>query len=74
MAGRIMYPIIGWIYLWIRYRAKDKINNILQSKYDNRYFNVGTEKTWRFLGIVFLALIILLLGSVIYSTIQFGPS
>ncbi|MEP0262710.1 hypothetical protein [Dokdonia sp.] len=74
MAGRIMYPIIGWVYLWIRYRAKDKINNILQSKYNNRYFNAGTEKTWQFLGIVVLALILFFLASVVYSTIKFGSS
>ncbi len=74
MAGRIMYPIIGWVYLWIRYRAKDKINNALQSRYENRYFNVGTEKTWQFLGIILLLLIFSLIASVIYATIQFGPS
>lgn len=74
MAGRIIYPLIGWVYLWIRYRTKEKILHILQSRYGNRYFNVGTEKTWTFLGIIFLLLIFSMIGSVIYSMIQFGPS
>lgn len=74
MAGRIIYPLIGWVYLLIRYRTREKANQILQSRYDNRYFNVGAEKTLTFIAIVFLLLILFLIGSVIYSTIKFGPS
>ncbi len=72
MAGRIIYPLIGWVYLLIRYRTKEKANQILQSRYDNRYFNVGAEKTMTFIGIIFLAFIIIMIGSVIYSMIKFG--
>lgn len=67
----ILYIPIGYFYLWLRYRKKEKVKKVLNEKYDNRYYYAGAElvigtftKTLLVLLIVFLIGVI---GRIIYD-------
>ena len=67
----ILSPI-GRIYLFLKYRSKEKVSNALEKDYQNRYSNVGIMMFYKSFGLVFLVLIsILVIGSIV-SIIKFG--
>lgn len=65
----ILYYPIGWLYLWIKYRNKKKIQEILQDKYDGKYYVAGAQLTVSIFGIILLMLLLLFLLIVIGRTI-----
>jgi hypothetical protein len=67
-ASIIYYPV-GWLYLWIRYRNKNKVKTILKEKYDNSYYTAGALLMWKTFGILLFMLIVLFLLTVIGRTI-----
>ena len=64
----IVYPI-GWLYLWIRYRHKEKVKDALHKKYDGSYYNAGVLLMTSFFGIVLITLLSLFLLAVIGRSI-----
>lgn len=70
----IFFSIIGWIYLWIRYRKKAKLEKALLDKYDNSYSVAGSMLYFKSFLIVFLILIVLLILIAIFSIFKFGIS
>ncbi len=65
----LLYPFIGWVYLWIKYRNKEKIKTILKEEYDGRYENVGSIKVLQFIRIIMIILLGAFLLVIIYRTI-----
>lgn len=59
MFAEILFSPIGWLYLWIRYRNRDKIKKELQDKYDNEYYIAGAHLSTRFFAVIFLGLLII---------------
>ncbi|EAQ49573.1 hypothetical protein [Leeuwenhoekiella blandensis] len=61
----IIYSVTGYLYLWIRYRNKNKVMEVLQKEYDGRYYDAGARLILSIFGIALIGLIILLLVAVI---------
>ncbi len=70
----LLCTLLGWLYLSIKYCNKEKIKRVLNQKYNGSYNQVVAEKSLSVIGILLLCLMLLLLLSVIYSIIKFGPS
>ena len=72
--GNIVYIFIGWVYLWIRYRNKNKVNDILNNKYEGNYLFVGAELILSIFGILLIILLItfliIIIGRFIYDLIN----
>lgn len=68
--SNLIYFPVGWLYVWIRYRNKNIIKNVLIEKYENSYSVAGALVVFKTFGIFFLILITLLILSVIYSLIR----
>ncbi len=69
----VFYPL-GWMYLWIRYQNKDTIEKVLIEKYEESYVVAGTLVCLKTFGVVFIALILLMILAVFYSIIKQGIS
>ena len=65
MLADILYYPIGWLYLWLRYRNKEKIKEVLKNEYDNQYYDAGAQFVMSVFGIVLLGLLVILLFGVI---------
>ena len=65
MLADILYYPIGWLYLWLRYRNKKKIKEVLKNEYDNQYYDAGAQFVMSVFGIVLLGLLVILLFGVI---------
>ena len=65
----LLYSFIGWVYLWIRYRNKEKIKTVLKEEYDGSYGNVGSIKILQFIGIIMIILLGAFLLVIIYRII-----
>lgn len=65
----LLYPFIGWAYLWIKYRNKEKIKTVLKEEYDGSYGNVGSIKILQFIGIIMITLLGAFLFVIIYRII-----
>ena len=68
----VLYFPIGWIYLWTRYRNKNRIEQVLLEKYENSYYVAGVLLIWKSFGIVFLFLVFVLICTAIFATFKFG--
>lgn len=53
---------IGWIYLHIRYRSKDKVRQILKEHYADSYHAAGSVYILHFIG--FMMILCFILGFV----------
>ncbi len=65
----ILYYPIGWLYLWIKYRNKEKVKEVLQDKYDGKYYFAGAQLTLSIFGKILLILLVLFILVVIGRTI-----
>lgn len=65
----ILCSIIGWIYLWTRYRNKKRVKKILLEAHDNSYAHAGSLLLLKSFTTIILILILLLLGIVIFVII-----
>ena len=73
MAGiQLFYHLIGYSYLWIRYRNKEKINAVLIKDYENNYREVGFLVIWKPIGFIFLCLIATMLIACVIGIYRFG--
>lgn len=67
----ILYYPIGYIYLHIRYGSKLNMKKVLEEKYDNSYYEVGSLILGKLFGVVIISLILLLivvtLASVVFN-------
>lgn len=63
----LLYPFIGWAYLWIRYRNKEKVRTVLKEKYNDSYQDAGATKVLHFIGIIFIIILVVFLLAVIYG-------
>ena len=72
LARSLFLSPIGKIYLWIKYRDKDKIKVILKNDYHNRYSNAGLMMFGEAFGIIFLCLIAMLIMGSAISIFKFG--
>lgn len=61
----ILYIPIGYLYLWLRYRKKEKVKKVLSEEYDNRYYYAGAELVIGTFGKILLLLLIVFLITVI---------
>lgn len=65
--AEIVYPIIGWIYLWIRYRNKEKVKQILKDEYGNRYYDAGAILSMKTFGVILIVLLSVAILAIIYA-------
>lgn len=63
--GGIIFNLFGFLYLWIKYRNKEKVEEVLINKYDNRYFNAGAQLSLSIIGIILITVLIILLLTII---------
>ena len=68
----LLYWPIGWLYLWIRYRNTEKVQEVLLYKYENNYGVAGALFIGKTFGIIFLSLVVLLILAAIIATFKFG--
>lgn len=66
--------LLGYIYMWLRYGNREKIDEILRKDYNNNYAEVGFFIVSKPLMIIFLFLVASLIIGAIISTIKFGIS
>ena len=72
--GEIFFSFIGRIYLWLKYRNKEKIKSVLVNEYNDRYFVAGSMNCYKLFGIIFLLLIATFLIVSVFSILKFGIS
>jgi len=61
----LLYTIIGYLYLWIRYQNHEKVAQVKREKYEDRYAVAGALIIFSTIGVIFLiALSIILLGTI----------
>lgn len=65
--AEIVYPIIGWIYLWIRYRNKEKVKQVLKEEFENSYENAGATLSLKTFGVIMIILLVCFLLGMIYA-------
>ena len=70
--GQLLFSALGWSYLKVKYRKKEKIRTVLAKEHNNNYYDVGAYIGLKTFGIVFLSLIALLILVAIYSAFKFG--
>lgn len=68
----IIYYFFGYIYMWIRFRNKERIKEILKRDYENSYQTVGLLIVWKPIGIIFLVLIACMIIAIIIGSLKFG--
>jgi len=69
-----LYDIIGFVYLWLRYRNPSKVRQIRKEYYEDSYYVAGGQLFWSAFGIVLFILLAVLLFAVIYAIFKHGPS
>jgi hypothetical protein len=71
VSSSILYIPIGYLYLWLRYRKKEKVKKVLNEEYDDRYYNAGAELVIGTFGKILLVLLFVSLigaiGRIIYD-------
>ncbi len=72
LLGEILFSALGWSYLKVKYRSKEKMRAILAKEHNDKYYDAGAYISAKTFGIIFLSLIALLIIAVIYSMIKFG--
>ena len=69
----VIYNLTGFLYLWIRYRNKSKVKEVLKKEYDDRYYDAGARLIMSVFGITLISLLLLFLfaivGRIIYDLI-----
>lgn len=69
----LLRPLIGWLYLWIRYRNKNKVKYALHHEFEGSYDVAGAEVVISTALVILIALILILLvivlGRSIYDSI-----
>ncbi|SDR65898.1 hypothetical protein SAMN04488552_0208 [Christiangramia echinicola] len=56
-----MYHLVGWIYIWIRYRDKERVRSIIQTKYNDRFYNAGVEFIFSIFGVILISVLLIFL-------------
>lgn len=69
LIGSLLYSFIGWVYLWIRYRNKEKVQTVLKEKYNDSFYDAGATKVLHFVGVLFITVLVVVLIAVIYKVI-----
>jgi 3-deoxy-D-manno-octulosonic-acid transferase len=54
LLSSILYYPVGFLYLWIRYRNKEKIKKVLKEKYNSSYYEAGFLSVGKVFRAVFL--------------------
>jgi uncharacterized membrane protein len=75
LSSFIIYPIIGFLYIHLRYWKKEIRDEILQSKYQHSYYDAGADTFWNFLiilgALLGLATIVYVIIGVFKNGVQF---
>ncbi len=71
---RPIYFLIGYIYLWIRYRTDEKVAEIKKDYYEDSYATAGAILVASGFGIVLFVLLSAFLIAAIYAVFKHPPS
>jgi hypothetical protein len=66
----LVFPAIGWVYLWIRYRNKEKVQIALRDKYENNYGLAATLVISKILAVMWTFLLVSFLIIAIFGAIR----
>jgi len=69
-----IYFLIGYIYLWIRYRTDEKVAEIKKDYYEDSYATAGAILVASGFGIVLFVLLSAFLIAAIYAVFKHPPS
>ncbi|WP_298420906.1 hypothetical protein [uncultured Kordia sp.] len=72
--GSIVYASIGFVYLWIRYRNSEKVAEVKQEYYEDRYAVAGMKLLLSIIGIIFMVALLIALFGIIYIILTRPPS
>ena len=67
--GQIIYGFIGYLYLWIRYRNREKVLQIKEDNYEDQYWVAGAQFVMSIVGIIFFIALSIGLIIIIYVAI-----
>lgn len=66
LASSALYIPIGFLYLWIRYRKKERMRKILEEEYEGSYYYAGAELSLKIFGtFLFVLLSVFLLATLV---------
>lgn len=69
----ILYAPVGFLLLWVRYRNKEKVKNILEKEYEGSYGVAGAWFLGKAFGILLFSLlsifIVVIIGRTLYDSI-----
>lgn len=71
---RPVYFLIGYLYLWIRYRNDEKVAEIKKDYYENSYATAGAILVASGFGIVLFVLLSAFLIAAIYTIFKHPPA
>lgn len=65
LSGKALLPLLGKIYLYLRFREKEKVRQELERKYEGQFKNAGTV----LLADTFMALAVVAVVSIIATVL-----
>lgn len=74
LVGRFLYGIVGFLYLWIRYRNQKKVMEIKKEYYEDSYAVTGAQLVFSIFGVILFVLLSLMLLACIYAIFKHPPS
>lgn len=70
----LVYAVIGYLYLWIRYRDREKVAEIKREYYEDRYATAGAQLLLSVVGAIFFIALLIALFGIIYIILTRPPS
>lgn len=74
ITGNLFTSLLGFLYLFIRYRSTTKVKSVLRDDYENSYHNAGLAVIGTLMGSLFFIIIAAFLLAAIFSIAKFGLS
>lgn len=71
---RLIYFPIGFLYLWIRYRNREKVAEVKKEKYENSYAIAGATLVLSGFGVILFILLSIFLIAAIYAIFKHPPA
>lgn len=71
---RLIYFPIGFLYLWIRYRNREKVAKAKKEYYENSYVTAGATLLLSVIGVLFFVALAAILIIVLYLVFTRPPS
>lgn len=65
--AKLFAAVVGWMYLWCRYRSRDKVKRMLAGKYNRSYAEAGGTLIAFVLQVAVLLVGLMMVGGFVYA-------